>query len=143
MNITINRNQFVLGTAAIVLAMVLSFVLGAKTVEPEVVTVVEETTKYVEVIPEEDFDVSVLEEWGGDFSEGKIRMIGAWLYGQDNNGDPIVIDERNELWTLPNYNIAAEDFLLMWIADNHTEVVHDDIVMKVWVEKYEMMGEVG
>jgi hypothetical protein len=143
MNITINRNQFVLATILIMMTMVVSFVLGTKSVEPEVVTVVEETTKYVEVIPEEDFDVSVLEEWGGDFSEGKIRMIGAWLYGQDNNGDPIVIDERNELWTLPNYNIAAEDFLLMWIADNHTEVVHDDIVMKVWVEKYEMMGEVG
>jgi hypothetical protein len=143
MNITINRNQFVLATILIMMTMVVSFVLGTKSVEPEIVTVVEETTKYVEVIPEEDFDVSVLEEWGGDFSEGKIRMIGAWLYGQDNNGDPIVIDERNELWTLPNYNIAAEDFLLMWIADNHTEVVHDDIVMKVWVEKYEMMGEVG
>lgn len=143
MNITINRNQFVLATILIMMTMVVSFVLGTKSVEPEVVTVVEETTKYVEVIPEENFDVSVLEEWGGDFSEGKIRMIGAWLYGQDNNGDPIVIDERNELWTLPNYNIAAEDFLLMWIADNHTEVVHDDIVMKVWVEKYEMMGEVG
>lgn len=143
MNITINRNQFVLATILIMMTMVVSFVLGTKSVEPEVVTVVEETTKYVEVIPEEDFDVSVLEEWGGDFSEGKIRMIGAWLYGQDNNGDPIVIDERDELWTLPNYNIAAEDFLLMWIADNHTEVVHDDIVMKVWVEKYEMMGEVG
>jgi hypothetical protein len=143
MNITINRNQFVLATILIMMTMVVSFVLGTKSVEPEVVTVVEETTKYVEVIPEEDFDVSVLEEWGGDFSEGKIRMIGAWLYGRDNNGDPIVIDERNELWTLPNYNIAAEDFLLMWIADNHTEVVHDDIVMKVWVEKHEMMGEVG
>jgi hypothetical protein len=143
MNITINRNQFVLATILIMMTMVVSFVLGTKSVEPEIITVVEETTKYVEVIPEEDFDVSVLEEWGGDFSEGKIRMIGAWLYGQDNNGDPIVIDERNELWTLPNYNIAAEDFLLMWIADNHTEVVHDDIVMKVWVEKYEMMGEVG
>ena len=143
MKITINRNQFILGFCAIVLAMVLFFVVGTKSVEPETITVVEETIKYVEVITEDNFDVSVLETWGGDFSDGQIRMIGAWLYGEDNMGNPIVIDERNELWTLPNYSIASNDFLLLWIADNHTEEVHDDIVMKIWVEKYEMMGEVG
>ena len=71
-------------------------------------------------------------------------MIGAWLYGQDNEGNPIVIDERNELWTLPNFNIAPNDFLLLWIADNHTvENVQDDIIMKIWVEKYEEIEGVG
>lgn len=122
---------------ALIVAMLAGAILGvvcAPVTEVEVV-------KYVEVIPEENFDVSVLENWGGDFSDGKIRMIGAWLYGQDNEGNPIVIDEQNELWTLPNFNIAPNDFLLLWIADNHTvENVQDDIVMKIWVEKYEGVG---
>lgn len=123
----------------LVVAMLAGTILGVVCAPTEQVEVV----KYVEVQTEENFDTSVLESWGGDFSDGKIRMIGAWLYGQDNNGDPIVIDERNELWTLPNFNIAPNDFLLLWIADNHTEDVHDDIIMKIWAEKYEMMGEVG
>lgn len=147
MNITLNKNQFILSMVAIVLLMSLSFVLGERFVEvPEPVVEVQEVVKYVEVIPEENFDVSVLENWGGDFSDGKIRMIGAWLYGQDNNGDPIVIDENGELWTLPRYDIAADDFLLIWVANNNTEDnVHDDLVMKVWVETYEKMmyEEVG
>lgn len=126
----------------LIVAMLAGAILGvvcAPVTEVEVV-------KYVEIIPEENFDVSILENWGGDFSDGKIRMIGAWLYGQDNNGDPIVIDENGELWTLPKYEIVAEDFLLLWIADNNTEGnVHDDLIMKVWIESYEkmMIEEVG
>ena len=68
-------------------------------------------------------------------------MIGAWLYGHDNNSNPIVIDENGELWTLTNHDIKTEDFLLLWIADNNTvEDVQDDIVLKIWVEKYEGVG---
>lgn len=147
MNITLNRNQIVLSTIAIILLMSISFVLGGRSIgasEPAVE--VQEVVKYVEVISEENFDVSVLENWGGDFSDGQIRMIGAWLYGQDNNGDPIVIDENGELWTLPRYDIAADDFLLLWVANNNTEDnVRDDLIMKVWVETYEKMSyeEVG
>lgn len=147
MNITLNKNQFTLSMVTIILLMFLSFVCGMRSVEvPEPVVEVQEVVKYVEVIPEENFDVSVLENWGGDFSDGQIRMIGAWLYGQDNNGDPIVIDENGELWTLSRYDIAADDFLLLWVANNNTEDnVHDDLVMKVWVETYEKMvyEEVG
>lgn len=124
----------------LVVAILMGAILGVVCVPTEQVEVV----KYVEVQTEENFDVSVLENWGGDFSDGKIRMIGAWLYGQDNEGNPIVIDEQNELWTLPNFNIAPNDFLLLWIADNHTvENVQDDIVMKIWVEKYEEIEGVG
>lgn len=147
MDITLNKKQFILSMIAIVLLMFLSFIWGMRSVEaPEPVVEIQEVVKYVEVIPEENFDVSVLENWGGDFSDGQIRMIGAWLYGQDNNGDPIVIDENGELWTLPRYDIAADDFLLLWVANNNTEdSVHDDLVMKVWVETYEkvMYEEVG
>ena len=146
MSINLTNKQFSLAVVAAVMVMVLSFVLGSHSVKVEPVVEVQEIVKYVEVIPEENFDVSVLENWGGDFSDGKIRMTGAWLYGRDNNGDPIVVDENDELWTLPKYEIATEDFLLLWIADNNTkDNVHDDLVMKVWIENYEkvMIEEVG
>lgn len=135
--ITFDKKNFSLACIAVILAMVCSFVLGTRSAEP----VVEEVVKYVEVIPENNFDTSVLESWGGDFSDGKIRMIGAWLYGHDNNNNPIVIDENGELWTLANHTINSEDFLLLWIADNHTvEDIQDDIVLKIWTEKYEGVG---
>lgn len=135
--ITFNKKNLSLACIAVILAMVCSFALGTHSAEP----VIEEVVKYVEVIPENNFDTSVLESWGGSFSDGKIRMMGAWLYGHDNNNNPIVIDENGELWTLANHTINSEDFLLLWIADNNTvEDVQDDIVLKIWVEKYEGVG---
>lgn len=137
MSINLSKKQFALTVVAAVMVMVLSFVLGTHGAEP----VVEEVVKYVEVIPENNFDTSTLESWDGDFSDGKIRMIGAWLYGQDNNGDPIVIDEKGELWTISGYEVASDDFLLLWIADNNTvEDMNDDIIMKIWTEKYQGVG---
>ena len=146
MSINLTNKQFALAVVAAVMVMALSFVLGSHSVKVEPVVEVQEVVKYVEVIPEENFDTSVLESWEGDFSDGKIRMIGAWLYGQDNNGDPIVIDEKNELWTLSGYEVASDDFMLLWIADNNSpENVHDDLILKVWTEKYEKVvyEEVG
>ncbi len=139
MSINLSKKQAALAVVAAIMVMGLSFVLGSHSVEPAVE--VQEAVKYVEVIPQENFDTSVLESWDGDFSDGKIRMIGAWLYGQDNNGDPIVVDEKEELWTIPGYEVASDDFLLLWIADNNTvEDVHDDIIMKIWTEKYQGVG---
>ena len=138
--ITFDRKNFTLATTCVLIAMVLSFILGTRSIEAPA-PVVQEVVKYVEVIPEENFDVSAIESWDGDFSNGKIRMIGAWLYGHDNNSNPIVIDENGELWTLTNHDIKTEDFLLLWIADNNTvENVQDDIVLKIWVERYEGVG---
>lgn len=135
--VTFDKKNFVLAVIFVMVAMACSFVLGTHGAEP----VVEEVVKYVEIIPENNFDTSTLESWDGDFSDGKIRMIGAWLYGHDNNSNPIVIDENGELWTLTNHDIKTEDFLLLWIADNNTvENVQDDIVLKIWVEKYEGVG---
>ena len=139
MSINLNKKQFALTVVAAVIVMVLSFVLGSHSVEP--IVEVQEAVKYVEVIPQENFDTSILESWDGDFSDGKIRMIGAWLYGHDNNGDPIVIDEKGELWTISGYEVASDDFLLLWIADNNTvEDMNDDIIMKIWTEKYQGVG---
>ena len=139
MSINLSKKQAALAVVAAIMVMGLSFVLGSHSVEP--IVEVQEAVKYVEVIPQENFDTSVLESWDGDFSDGKIRMIGAWLYGHDNNGDPIVIDEKGELWTISGYEVASDDFLLLWIADNNTvEDMHDDIIMKIWTEKYQGVG---
>ena len=139
MSINLSKKQAALAVVAAIMVMGLSFVLGSHSVEP--IVEVQEAVKYVEVIPQENFDTSVLESWDGDFSDGKIRMIGAWLYGQDNNGDPIVIDEKGELWTISGYEVAIYDFLLLWIADNNTvQDMHDDIIMKIWTEKYQGVG---
>ena len=139
MSINLSKKQTALAVVAASMVMGLSFVLGSHSVEP--IVEVQEAVKYVEVIPQENFDTSVLESWDGDFSDGKIRMIGAWLYGQDNNGDTIMVDEKGELWTIPDYEVASDDFLLLWIADNNTvEDVHDDIIMKIWTEKYQGVG---
>ena len=139
MSINLSKKQTALAVVAAIMVMGLSFALGSHSVEP--IVEVQEAVKYVEVIPQENFDTSVLESWDGDFSDGKIRMIGAWLYGQDNNGDPIVVDEKGELWTILGYEVASDDFLLLWIADNNTvEDVHDDIIMKIWTEKYQGVG---
>lgn len=146
MSINLTNKQFGLAVVVAVMVMVLSFVLGSHSIQVEPVVEVQEVVKYVEVIREENFDTSVLESWEGDFSDGKIRMIGAWLYGQDNEGNPIVIDERGELWTLSGYEVDSEDFLLLWIVDNNSpENVHDDMVLKIWTEKYEKVvyEEVG
>lgn len=139
MSINLSKKQAALAVVAAIMVMFLFFILGSHSVEP--IVEVQEAVKYVEVIPQENFDTSVLESWDGDFSDGKIRMIGAWLYGHDNNGDPIVVDEKGELWTIPGYEVASDDFLLLWIADNNTvEDVHDDIIMKIWTEKYQGVG---
>lgn len=119
-----------------------SYFVGVNSVKP----IEKEVVKYVELIPQQKFDTTILEAWEGDFSNGQIRMIGAWYYGTDRNGAPIVIDELNELWTLTGYEVTEEDFLLLWVADGNTpDNVHDDIVLKIWVERYEKIAyeEVG
>jgi hypothetical protein len=48
----------------------------------------------------------------------------------------VVEDEQGQLWGIEQ-NIEQEDFLLLWIADNHTpNNTTDDIVIKVWREAY-------
>ena len=92
----------------------------------------EPVVKYVEVVSEQMFDTSVIEaEWCGGFTDGTIRMVGAWHYA-----DGVVEDETGELWGL-DVEIAENDFLLLWIADNNTpNKTTDDIIIKTWREAY-------
>jgi hypothetical protein len=58
-------------------------------------------------------------------------MVGAWWYA-----DGVVEDEQGQLWGIEQ-SINADDFLLLWIADNHTpNNTTDDIIIKVWREAY-------
>lgn len=91
-----------------------------------------EVVKYVEVIQKGNFDTSIIEqEWCGGFTDGTIRMVGAWWYA-----DGVVEDEQGQLWGI-DVPVSNEDFLLLWIADNNTpNNTTDDIIIKTWREAY-------
>lgn len=93
---------------------------------------VEPVVKYVEVVQENAFDTSVIEqEWCGGFTDGTVRMVGAWWYA-----DGVVEDEQGQLWGIEQ-SIEQTDFLLLWIADNNTpDNTTDDLIIKVWREAY-------
>jgi hypothetical protein len=78
------------------------------------------------------FDTSIIEDnWCGDFSDGTIRMVGAWQYERQ-----LVEDETGNVWYIEE-PVQADDFLLLWIADNHTpDNAEDDIIVKVWREAH-------
>ncbi|MBQ7360802.1 MAG: hypothetical protein IJW63_12000 [Lachnospiraceae bacterium] len=92
----------------------------------------EPIVKYVEVQKQSNFDTSIIEsQWCGGFEDGTIRMVGAWWYA-----DGVVEDEQGQLWGIEQ-SINTDDFLMLWIADNHTpNNTTDDIVIKVWREAY-------
>ena len=92
----------------------------------------EPVVKYVEVVQQDAFDTSIIEqEWCGGFTDGTIRMVGAWWYA-----DGVVEDEQGQLWGL-DVPVTNEDFLLLWIVDNNTpNNTTDDIIIKVWREAH-------
>ena len=130
-NIITNKwTTFTLAIACVILGACLAGrAYPAQAVEP---VEQEPIIKYVEVIKEENFDTSIIEaQWCGGFSDGTIRMVGAWWYT-----DGVVEDEQGQLWAVEE-SIEQEDFLLLWIADNHTpNNTTDDIIIKVWREAY-------
>lgn len=120
---TIGMDAFViLGTALV--GMMLLFGAGCFKSEPEV--------KYVEVVQEQKFDTSIIESnWCGGADEGTIRMVGAWWFA-----DGVVEDEQGQLWAVEQA-VDVNDWLCLWIADNHTpNDTRDDIIVKVWREAY-------
>lgn len=92
----------------------------------------EPVVKYVEVVQQGAFDTSIIErEWCGGFTDGTVRMVGAWHYA-----DGVVEDEQGQLWGI-DVPVSNEDFLLLWIADNNTpNNTTDDIIIKTWREAY-------
>ena len=86
----------------------------------------------VEVEQTSGFDTSIIEDnWCGNFCDGTIRMVGAWQYERQ-----LVEDETGNVWYIEE-PVQADDFLLLWIADNHTpDNAEDDIIVKVWREAH-------
>lgn len=119
------RNNIII-TVALVLIVLSTFFVGRITANPEEI----ETIKYVEVVNQGGFDMSILERyWRDDCENGSVRMVGAWYY---SNG--VVEDEQGQLWGL-DAEIDEDALLLLWIADNHTPGnVTDDVIIRVWTE---------
>ena len=123
-----NVQRWAVACVLLVGCMLTGYFAGASSVEPEQVEVI----KYVEVIQEQKFDTSIIESnWCGGADEGTIRMLGAWWFA-----DGVVEDEQGQLWALEQ-TVAVDDWLCLWIADNHTpNDTRDDIIVKVWREAY-------
>ena len=126
---TNNKNYYI--ASSILVAMLIAicgYAIGKRNAPVETVEVV----KYVEVQKEQMFDTTPIEQaWCGGFTDGTVRMVGAWWYA-----DGVVEDEQGQLWGIEQ-SIDKEDFLLLWIADNNTpDKTTDDIIIKVWREAY-------
>ena len=126
---TTNKNYYIAsGILLAIFIAICGYVIGMRNATPEPVEVV----KYVEVQKEQAFDTTPIEQaWCGGFTDGTVRMVGAWWYA-----DGVVEDEQGQLWGIEQ-SIDKEDFLLLWIADNNTpDKTTDDIIIKVWREAY-------
>lgn len=114
-----------IGMAVGAIAFLFAVVLFMQTVTPV-------QASAVEVEQTGGFDTSIIEDnWCGDFCDGTIRMVGAWQYERQ-----LVEDETGNVWYIEE-PVQADDFLLLWIADNHTpDNTEDDIIVKVWREAH-------
>ena len=126
---TTNKKYYIV--SSILLAIFIAtcgYVIGMRSATPEPVEVV----KYVEVQKEQAFDTTSIEQaWCSGFTDGTVRMVGAWWYA-----DGVVEDKQGQMWGIEQ-SIDKEDFLLLWIADNNTpDKTTDDIIIKVWREAY-------
>ena len=126
---TTNKNYYIAsGILLAIFIAICGYIIGQRNAPVETVEVV----KYVEVQKEQMFDTTPIEQaWCGGFTDGTVRMVGAWWYA-----DGVVEDEQGQLWGIEQ-SIDKEDFLLLWIADNNTpDKTTDDIIIKVWREAY-------
>ena len=83
------------------------------------------------------FDISWIENHlCANEDNGTIRMIGATVYAREGNLLTLE-DETGELWYVEDAVVADNDYILLCIADNHTEDdVTDDIIIKVYTEAH-------
>jgi hypothetical protein len=83
------------------------------------------------------FDTTYLNNWCGD-NIGTVRMVGAWVDAIDEDSNIITLcDETGNLWEVSDVPITEMDYLLLWIDDNGTtDNVHDDDIVKLWVEPW-------
>jgi hypothetical protein len=105
----------------------------------KVQTLQEEVTTLQSELEEKEssFDTTYLEDWCGD-NIGTVRMVGAWVDAIDEDSNIITLcDETGNLWEVSDVPITEMDYLLLWIDDNGTtDNVHDDDIVKLWVEPW-------
>ena len=82
------------------------------------------------------FDTKALDAWDSGEDVGTIRMVGAWVAEHEDNLW-LLEDEQGEQWYVEYFDdVKTEDFFLLWIADNNTAQVDDDVIIKTWREAY-------
>ena len=82
------------------------------------------------------FDTTAIDAWCRGEDIGTVRMVGAWVAKSVDNTHTLN-DETGNVWTVEDITLHEDDWLLLWIADNHTtEDVTDDIIIKVWAEAH-------
>ena len=78
------------------------------------------------------FDTTIIENLktvNYDFDEGRIRIVHAWGYNEEER---LVVDETGNIWEIFE-PVSLDEEMLLWIADNNTpEDVTDDILVRVW-----------
>lgn len=82
------------------------------------------------------FDTTVIDAWCRGEDMGTVRMVGAWVTESEDSAHTLN-DETGNAWTVEDITLHEDDWLLLWIADNHTtEDVTDDVIIKVWAEAH-------
>lgn len=129
-----NRFQELLATigmalgAVILLALFVLLMVNIFPVEASAADVVE-----VQPIA---FDTTAIDTWCRGEDLGTVRMVGAWVAESMDNAHTLN-DETGNAWTVEDITLHEDDWLLLWIADNHTtEDVTDDVIIKVWAEAH-------
>lgn len=82
------------------------------------------------------FDTTAIDTWCRGEDIGTVRMVGAWVAESEDSVHTLNYETGNA-WTVEDITLHEDDWLLLWIADNHTtEDVTDDVIIKVWAETH-------
>ena len=132
-----NKLQELLATIGMVLSAVLLLTLFAllmvNTFPVNASAAYENEAQVVDPIV---FDTTAIDAWCRGEDLGTVRMVGAWVAESVDNTHTLN-DETGNAWTVEDITLHEDDWLLLWIADNHTvDDVTDDVIVKMWVEVY-------
>ena len=120
-------------TLGAVLLLTLIVLLLVNTFPVNASAACEDNTQVIDPI---EFDTTAIDAWCRGEDMGTVRMVGAWVAESVDNAHTLN-DETGNAWTVEDITLHEDDWLLLWIADNHTtEDVTDDVIIKVWAEAH-------
>lgn len=118
--------------AVILLALFVLLMVNIFPVEASAANVVE-----VQEVQPIVFDTTAIDTWCRGEDLGTVRMVEGYPAKHSAGGYWTLVDGYGEQWTVSGIGLHHDDFLLLWIADNHTtEDVTDDVIIKVWAEAH-------